>query len=402
MRGQVTQYRRWFCQHCFRRPLVFCRLCIVFSILFVFSLFANTLYAENLSGVTNTDFDCDQGDGWAVSSPAAEGLDPEKLDVMVAAIEAGEFTGVDSVIIARHGRLVFDAYFNGFTAETLHDTRSSFKSVTAILIGIALDRGLITGVDQAVLPLFPHYDEIDNWSEDKNAITVEHLLTMTPGFDAEENFGVGPWREDDMWPARDWIKFTLDLPMAYTPGRQFAYNTPTSVLLGGVLRQASGEDVPIFAHRELFAPLCIDDYRWSFSKSGQPMTGGSFFIRPRDLAKFGQLYLDGGVWHGRRIVSQDWVARSTQRRFAALPPGSHKPAELEAIGYGYHWWTYKDFAGTDLTTAYFASGNGGQEVFVFPKLDLVVAFTGSNYNEAIGHRQPKELLWYFILPALRD
>ena len=342
------------------------------------------------------------GDGWPVSDPAAEKIDPEPLAELTAAIEGGEFTKLDSVLVARNGRLAFEAYFNGFAVDKLHDTRSSFKSVTSILIGIALDRGLIAEVDAPILPMFPQYAEIDNWSESKRAITLAHLLTMTPGFDAEENHGVGPWREDDMWRARDWIKFTLDLPMAYAPGSQFAYNTPTSVLLGGVLRQASGEPVPDFAREALFEPLCITRYRWSFSPTGQAMTGGSFFIRPRDLAKFGQLFLDGGVWKGKRIVSEAWVKESTRRRVASLPPGTEKPPEAAVIGYGYHWWTRWGFPGLPGTTNYFASGNGGQKIFVFPRRDLVVVFTGSHYNEPIGHRQPMQILERFILPALQD
>lgn len=341
------------------------------------------------------------GDGWPVARPAAEGIHPEALAALRAAIDDGRFTKVDSVVIARRGRLVFEAYFNGFTPEKLHDTRSAFKSITSILIGIALDRGLIDEIGSPILPMFPDYERIANWSEDKKAITLEHLLTMTPGFDAEENHGVGPWREDDMWPARDWIKFTLDLPMAYAPGTQFAYNTPTSVLLGGVLRKASGRPVPDFARTALFERLCITEYRWSFSPSGQAMTGGSFFIRPRDLAKFGQLFLDRGVWNGERIVSEAWVVQSTRRRFASLPPGSRKSPASATIGYGYHWWTHKGFLGLPATASYFASGNGGQKIFVFPKRDLVVVFTGSHYNEPIGHRQPMQILKRFILPALQ-
>ncbi len=341
-------------------------------------------------------------DEWTLSSPEAEGIDAAALAAMVEAIESGQFTKIDSVIVARRGRLVFEAYFNGFEAETLHDTRSSFKSVTSILIGIAVDHGLIGDVRDPILPAFSQYETFENWSEDKRAITLEHLLTMTAGFDAEENFGVGPWREDDMWKSRDWIKFTLDLPMAHRPGEQFSYNTPTSVLLGGVLRQASGEPVPEFARKRLFEPLCILDYRWRFSPSGQAMTGGSFFIRPRDMAKFGQLFLDRGVWNGRRIVSQEWVDRSTRRRVAALPPGSQIPHELEEMGYGYHWWTHRRFLGSERTSTFLAAGNGGQVIYVFPGFDLVVVFTGSNYNDPKGHRQPRQIVRSFILPAVRD
>ena len=339
-------------------------------------------------------------DGWPVSTLAAEGFDPKPIGEMLRAVEAGEYTKLDSILIARNGKLVLEAYFNGYDRETKHDTRSAFKSFTSALVGIAIDKGLIEGIEQPMSAFFPDYwPDLRNDPEKKSRITLAHLLTMTPGFEAEENFGVGPFQEDEMNRSDDWYRFTLDLPMAWKPGTQYAYNTPTTVLLGGVIAHAAGEPVPAFAKTHLFAPLGITDYCWTLTPKGRAMTGGNFFIRPRDMLKFGQLFLDGGVWHGQRLVSESWVRESTRRHLEAAPPGK-TGTEPGRLGYGYQWWTYR--ARNPRFDQYFASGNGGQKIFVFPGFDMVAVFTSSNYNKPIGHTQITRMFNRFIAPAMVD
>ena len=337
-------------------------------------------------------------DGWPVSSLKVEGLDPGKIDDMLRAVAAGEYTKVDSILIARNGKLILEAYFNGFDRETKHDTRSVFKSFTSALVGIALDKGLIDDIDRPISDFFPDYwPSVRNDVDKKSRITLAHLLTMTPGFDVEENWGIGPYREDEMNRSDDWYRFTLDLPMAWEPGTRYSYNTPTSVLLGGVIAHAAGEPVPAFAKTHLFEPLGITDYCWTLTPKGRAMTGGNFFIRPRDMLKFGQLFLDRGVWHGRRVVSEPWVRESTRRHLAAARPDPARD-EPSQLGYGYHWWTFR--ARDPQFDQYFASGNGGQKIFVFPGFDLVVVFTSSHYGKTIGHTQPTQMFKRFIIPAL--
>ena len=340
-------------------------------------------------------------DGWPVSTLAAEGLRQARIAAMLDAIDTWRFKKVDSVLIARRGKLVLEAYFNGFDRETRHDTRSAFKSVASTLVGIAIDRGLIAGVDRPVVSLFPGHPSIAGWSARKRRMTLAHLLTMTAGFDAEENFGIGPWREIDMWRSEDWIAFALEMPMAKTPGIAFSYNTPTAVLLGGAIARAAGETVPEFAARELFAPLGITRYCWTLSPRGQAMTGGNFYMRPRDMAKIGQVFLDGGTWNGRRIVSEDWVAAATAPRVDAAGP---RDIGLEPMikGYGYQWWTRRWRPSDRRFDSFHASGNGGQKILVFPGLEMVVVFTGSNYSNPLGHKQARELLRHYIFLAIAD
>ena len=317
---------------------------------------------------------------------------------MLRAVEAGDFTKVDSILIARNGKLVLEAYFNGFDHDTKHDTRSSFKSITSILVGIAVDKGMIASLDQPVSDFFPDYWQgLRNDPGKKNGITLAHLLTMTPGFDAEEGWGVGPFREDDMSASDDWYRFALDMPMAQEPGLQFSYNTPSTVLLGGVIRHAAKRPVPAFAKTHLFEPLGITDYCWTLTAKGRAMTGGNFFIRPRDMLKLGQLMLDRGVWGAQRIVSESWVDESTRHHFDAVQPDPAR-TEPSRLGYGYQWWTYR--ARNPKFNQYYASGNGGQKIYVFPGFEMALVFTSGHYGKPTGHDQIHEMFNRFIIPAM--
>ena len=342
-------------------------------------------------------------DGWPVSTLQAEGIDPARIGAMLREVEAGDYTKLDGILIARHGRLVLEAYFNGFDRETRHDTRSAFKSVTSTLAGIAIDRGIVADLEQPVAGYFAEYwPGIKADPDKKGRISLAHLLTMTTGFDAEENWGIGPFREDDMWDSADWVRFSLDLPMAHEPGTQFSYNSSASFLLGEAVSRAAGEPLPAFAKRHLFEPLGITHYCWTVTGKGRAVAQGSFFMRPRDMLKLGQLFLDRGVWRGRRIVSEDWVTVATRRHVEAAPPDPKRRVPTSR-GYGYHWWVNAVRPGEDYRTGrFFASGNGGQRIFVLPDLDMVVVFTGSHFNNPLGHEQPRRILSGSIFPAVAD
>jgi len=340
-------------------------------------------------------------DGLPVSTLAAEGFRTEPIAEMIDVLGLDYFEKLDSILIARNGKLVFEAYFNGFDAETTHDTRSAFKSITATLAGIALERGDIDSVDVPMQAYFPDYwTDLTGDRALKAQITLDHLLTMTPGFEAEENFNVGPFVENDMWRSDDWYRFSLDLPMWFSPGKQFLYNSSTTFLIGAIVARASGMPLPEFAKANLFDPLGITEYCWTLTPKGRAVAQGSFFMRPRDMLKFGQMILNGGVWKGKRIVSERWIEEASHHRFDAVPPGTDQVG-IPTMGYGYQWWTERPEAGEDPRVGrYFASGNGGQKIYVFPDLDMVVVFTGGNYNKPIGHKQPNLILDRWILPAV--
>jgi len=190
-----------------------------------------------------------------------------------------------------------------------------------------------------------------------------------------------------MYRSRDWVKFALNLPMAYEPGERTQYCTAGVVLLGAVLKELSGEEIPELSGRLLFEPLGIGAFRWEPAAGGNTDTGGHLHLRPRDLLKVGQTYLDGGLWQGRRVVSEAWVRESAEGRH---PMGDSL--------YGFLWWVNTFMVNGTSVPTYFARGNGGQHLFVFPSLGMTAAFTGSHYNDP-EMDQPIEMAGRYLIPA---
>jgi CubicO group peptidase (beta-lactamase class C family) len=340
-------------------------------------------------------------DGWSVATAASAGLSAERLQAMEAALRGGEFKKIGSIVIARHGSLVYENYSDGSEATALRDTRSATKSITDILVGIAIEKGLLSGVDAPILPFFPDKQPLDNPDPRKAKITVEDFLTMSSLLECDDWNDYSRGNEERMYIMEDWIKFTLDLPIkGFAPwakkpsespyGRSFSYCTAGVATLGGVLERATKTPLPEFAAKNLFAPLGIQKVEWQFSSLGLALAGGGLRLQSRDLAKLGQLYMNGGAWNGSRIVSERWVKTSSQ-------PHARIDEQTE---YGYLWWLKNFKAGEKSYPAFFMSGNGGNKVAVFPGLDMVVVITSTNYNTRGMHEQTEKLLTDYILAFL--
>ena len=357
--------------------------------------------------------------GWIEGSLEAAGLSAAPLRRMEEAVRSGELVKVSGVLIARHGKLVYERYFGGTTAASLLNTRSATKTVTSMLIGIAIDHGLLAGVEAPVLPFFHDREPVKNPDPRKQKITVEDLLTMSSALDCDDAIDASPGNEDRMHEAKDWFRFTLDLPIAEAPlrqpaapppvpsgqpasrssaagsayGRTFRYCTAGVVLLGGVLERAAGTTVADFASRNLLAPLGIAKEEWQFSPVGQAMTGGGLGLRGRDLLALGQLYAGGGVWQGRRLLSERWVRASTTPHV--------RVEDQPDTDYGYLWWLHPFKSGGKTYAAYSMAGNGGNKVAVFPGLDMVVVVASINYNARGMHQQTERMLADYILAAVQ-
>lgn len=328
-------------------------------------------------------------DGWPTASADAVGLDPAPLEAATNAIGDGTFPKVDSMLVVRQGRLVHEAYFNGFDRERLHDLRSATKSITSALVGIAIDQGLLSGVDERVLPRLGGGAGLRNPDPRKDAITLGHLLTMTPGLACDDWNAASPGNEEKMYKELDWVKFVLDLPMVADPGTRYGYCTGGVVTLGAVIGNASGRRADAFAREVLFGPLGITRAEWEYTPTGAVDTGGHIRMRPRDMAKFGQLFLQRGLWNGQRVVSEAWVERSTAFHVRTVSNEE----------YGYLWWRRTtQRAGTPVPTFY-AIGNGGQQIIVAPSLELVAVFTGSNYDTSAVF--PNQIFDRYVLTAVR-
>lgn len=322
-----------------------------------------------------------RSDGWPTSNAEAVGLSASKLQEMGGAIRGEQFKKITSVVIARGGKLAYEGYFGGTDANTLMETRSATKSITDMLVGIAMDQGLLAGVDIPILPFFRDKQPLQNPDPRKEKITVEDLLTMSSLLECDDWNDFSRGNEERMYLIEDWAKFALDLPIkGFAPwvtkpkdspyGRSFSYCTAGAFLLGQVVERAAKIPVQEFARQNLFGTLGIERADWKFSPLGEAQTGGGLGLRSRDLLKLGQLYLNGGVWNGKRIVSASWVKASTQ---------PHVRIDDQTL-YGYFWWLKTFKAGEQAHPAYFMSGNGGNKVVVLPDLDMVVVITSTNYN----------------------
>jgi CubicO group peptidase (beta-lactamase class C family) len=332
------------------------------------------------------------------ASANENGVASEKLRSMDSAIRSGEFKKIGSVVLARHGKLIYEGYFDG-DASTLRDTRSATKSITDVLVGIAIKEKKLTGVDARVFSLLPERaKKAQNPDPRKDKTTVEDLLTMSSPLECDDWNDASRGNEERMYVIEDWAQFILDLPVRGRMhvgekedppkyGRYFSYCTGGVFVLSEVLQKASGQRTDRYAQEKLFGPLGITDAQWVYSPLGIPQTGGGLRLTSRDLLKIGQLYLNGGTWQGKSIVDQSWVTTSTQ---------PHAQID-EQTDYGYLWWL-KSFRSVP---AFYMSGNGGNKVCVFPSLDLVVVITSTNYSTRGMHEQTDKLLTDYILPAVR-
>jgi CubicO group peptidase (beta-lactamase class C family) len=332
---------------------------------------------------------------------ATAGLSAQRLTQMEQSIRGGEFKQVTSVLISRGGKLVFERYFDEAGKEGLRNTRSATKSVTGMLIGIAIDRKLLSGVNAQILDFFPDRLPLRNPDARKGRITVEDFLTMSSLLECDDENQFSRGNEERMYLVEDWVKFTLDLPIrgfadwvakpADSPyGRSWSYCTAGPTTLGAVLERATKTSVPEFARDSLFAPLGITNVKWQFQPLGTAMTGGGLNLRSRDLVKLGQLYLNGGTWEGKRIVSADWVTRSVS---------PHANAR-EDTNYGYLLWLQTfHVAGRDFK-CFAMYGTGGNKVYVFPQEGSVVVVTTTNFKVPGAGALTDKLLTEQILPAL--
>ncbi|MEM7354728.1 MAG: serine hydrolase [Acidobacteriota bacterium] len=330
---------------------------------------------------------------WPTASPADVDIDPEPLARLISELPAERKHGLHSLLIARRGQLVFEQYWNGHDRDTVQDARSATKSITSLLLGIALDRGLVGAVSDPLLPyLDDAYPDLAQSGTEKAGITLAHLLTMSSGLDCDDRDRKTKGQEDRMYRRRDWVRYFLELGVVHPPGEVGRYCTGGVVALGRVIAEASGLAIPEFARQHLFGPLGFRGERWSrFDRDRQTDTGGHLYLRPRDMAKIGQLVLQAGQWNGSQLVPAAWIERATQEHIR-LDGG--RP-------YGYLWWFAGLQVGARQHKVIFASGNGGQLIYIVPDLELVVVFTGGNYNSPKA-RLPFELLGKYVVPAVLE
>ena len=273
----------------------------------------------------------------------------------------GVYGDVHSLIVFQNDEILLEEYFGGYDEDSIHYQYSVTKSVASMLIGIALDKGLISSVDDRLLSFFPEYESrLANMSADKEGLTLKHVLTMSTGFKWDEwTYSYTDSRNDanKMIRSNDMMKFVLDLPMVRAPGSRFTYNSGCSMLLSGIIESSTGLTAQQFAKEHLFDKLGIGEWRWEQGNDQKFNTGWGLHLRPKDMLKIGQLVLNNGIWNGEQIVSQAWLNESKQNHIS---------------NYGYQWWLSGD--------SFSARGWGGQTIAIAPEDDLVVISTAGNFG----------------------
>jgi CubicO group peptidase (beta-lactamase class C family) len=300
---------------------------------------------------------------WPLSTPEMQGMDSAPL------ADALEFArqrqiNIHSLLIIRNGFLVLDAYFYPYRRGATHDVASVTKSITSMLVGIATDRGYLLGDQQPVVDIFAERN-IKNLDDQKRAVTLAHLLTMTSGLDCRYETAEPTLRE--MMHSQEWVPFMLDLPMVAKPGSHFVYCSGGFHLLSGIISHKTGQSALEFARNHLFGPLGIKEVRWPSDPQGVSRGWGDLRMLPQDMAKIGYLFLKQGQWKGRQVLHPSWIAKSTQSWIEL--PGREQ-------SYGYGWWVYPH----RTPMMYEALGRGGQRISVCPEKNLVAVLTGGGFE----------------------
>jgi CubicO group peptidase (beta-lactamase class C family) len=304
------------------------------------------------------------GSGWDVAEPESVGLSPRHLEATVRAVARGDAGLLHSLLIVRNGALVLEEYFHGFQREDLHETQSVTKSVASLVVGLAHDRGSLSDLGTPVLEWFPEFSATAQPKWEK--VSLEHLLTMRAGLDWE------PKEVTKAWPGGPALfEEIFSRHVAHEPGTRFLYNNADVELLGGIVLRATGIQADELASQALFAPLGITTWNWDRGKrEGYPSLSGALHLRPLDMAKIGQLVLDGGRWQGEQVISEEWVAESTAPS-VNVAGGSQ--------GYGYLWWRLSAPLDAGPYPVLNASGWGSQIIHIVPALNTVVVTTGGNH-----------------------
>jgi CubicO group peptidase (beta-lactamase class C family) len=361
---------------------------------------------------------------WRRSTPDAERVDAAALEALDAEFRAGDHGYVNSMLVIRHGGIVFDRHYdhdyssinadliraapgpyNYFDADwhpyhrgtELHTIQSATKSVVSLLVGIAIARGEISGTEATLGALLPER-KLDD--PRKAQITLEQILTMRSGFDWDEtSLSYFDPRNDStrMEVTDDWVAFLLARPLIAEPGTVWVYNSANSQLLSEIVSVATGQRLDRYAETHLFGPLGIDDYHWKTAPEGFSDTSAGLFLHPHDLAKIAWLCAQMGSWGGEQVVPGDWIERSTRPHVRDTSPDDPD----FNVGYGYQWWVYDD--GRDgKPVIYGGWGWGGQFPLVVPERDMVAVFTGWNVYEGAEYAAAYELFRDRVVPAVVD
>jgi CubicO group peptidase (beta-lactamase class C family) len=320
-------------------------------------------------------------------------IDKELITALNTKIADQTYAKINAIVVLHKGKLLLEQYYNRENRESLHDPRSVSKSITSTLVGMAIKDGFLTSENQT-LKEFYDLHQYANYSEKKEQVKLVDLLSMSAAFDGNDEIDASPGNEENMYPTADYTKFTLDLPMDADRenGKKWAYFTAGTNLVMDVLEKKIPGGVEAYAKQKLFSPLGIEKLEWARTPQGKPFGGGGLRLRALDFAKFGQLYANGGTFNGKRILEKNWVNKS-------FSPLQVLPADRPGF-YGLLFWNKIFTVNNKRYEVYYSSGNGGNKIYVFKDLPIVIVITASAYGKSYAHIQADEIVEKYLLPAI--
>ncbi|GAA5086654.1 hypothetical protein GCM10023210_08760 [Chryseobacterium ginsengisoli] len=328
--------------------------------------------------------------GWKVSD---EKFNEEKIRLLNKKIAENRFRDITGIVVIKNEKLLLEEYFNGYKRDSLNDTRSVGKSFSSALMGIAIKDGYIKNENQS-LGNFYDLKQFGNYSSKKDSVTIKSLLTMSSGFDGNDQDEESPGNEENMYPTDNWIKFVLNLPMSENKiGKTWNYFTAGVILTGDILDKSVPNGLENYADKKLFQPLGITNYKWQFTPQQKPSLAGGLKMNALDFAKFGQLYKNNGIWNGKRILDKNWIKKSFTNYFT-----DNKDFE----GYGYLFWRKVYKIGNRSLESYQSNGNGGNKIIIFTEIPVVIIVTAKAYNKPYAHSQVDKIVQEYVLPAVYE
>lgn len=326
--------------------------------------------------------------GWKVST---EKISTEIIRSLNKKIAEDRFRNITGLVMIKDGKLLLEEYFNGSGRDSLQDTRSVGKSFSSALTGIAIQDGYLKNEDQH-LKEFYDLKTFKNYSSQKENVSIKSLLTMSSGFEGNDEDSDSPGNEENMYPTDNWVKFALDVPMSENKtGKNWSYFTAGVVITGDILDKTVPKGLENYTDKKLFSPLGITQYKCQLTPQKKPSLAGGLRMNVLDFAKFGQLYKNNGVWNGKAIISKNWVKKSFTNYF---------PDDQDFEGYGYLFWRKVYKVGNNNYEAYQCSGNGGNKIIIFTEIPVVIVITATAYNKPYAHSQVDKIVQEYLLPAL--
>jgi CubicO group peptidase (beta-lactamase class C family) len=308
-------------------------------------------------------------DGWNTQNFLSKGIDSTRLYQLFSQLKDGKHK-VHSILLVKDNELIVEEYYDEYDAAKIHDLRSTSKSIRALLMGIAIDKDFVEDVNDPFTKYLPNLRPKKNLDPKKDQITIKHLLTMSSGLDCNDWDKKSQGQEDRVYKKKDWLQYTVDLPLINEPGTVSNYCSMGSILVAEIISQSSGMTIDQFAAKYLFEPLGIKDVEWGHTSKKKVIDSGKrLYMKPRDMAKIGQLILNKGNWNGRQVIPAVWIEEATTPK-----------TKLSGTDYGYLWWNIPMQGKDGMILSKTATGNGGQYIMIFPNKNLVAVFTGGAYN----------------------